>query len=188
MSAALPADLVAEWTSQAHTKRGEPICIRPLRPGDRVREIAFIDSLSERTRYLRVLTPLKYLPPHLLDQFMDVDYDRRMAFAATIAQHGVEEFVGIARYGATDRRDTAEIGVTVTDAWQRRGIARALLNELIRYARHRGFRRLTGVVLPENHAMLAFARRAGFEIRYDPAEHLMCINCDLTTPRPGAAI
>lgn len=187
MPGTLPADVLAEWTSRAHTSSGADICIRPLRPDDRVREIGFINSLSETSRYFRLFTPLKFLPPHLLDQFMDVDYDRRMAFVATTLRDGVEEFVGIARYGETDQRDTAELGVTVTDAWQRRGIARLLINELIRFARSRGFRCLNGMVLPDNHRMLALAASLGFLVRYDPAEHLMHISRDLSVPAAPAA-
>lgn len=53
---------------------GVEICIRPLRADDREREVAFINSLSERSRYFRLFTPLRFLPPHLLDQLMEIDY------------------------------------------------------------------------------------------------------------------
>ncbi len=79
----VPAELLARWTSQSSARNGVRLCVRPLRPDDREREIEFINSLSERTRYYRLMTPLKFLPPHLLDRLMDIDYDRRMAFVAT---------------------------------------------------------------------------------------------------------
>ena len=164
---------------RVRTRTGVELCIRPLRPDDRVREIAFINSLSERTRFLRVLAPLRFLPPHLLDQLMDVDYDARMAFVATIMHDGVEEFIGVARYGPTDEPRTVEMAITVTDAWQRRGIARPLLQQLIRYARARGYLRMCGYVLPENHPMLALARTFGFQVCYSPGEHLTHISLDL---------
>lgn len=172
----LPIELLATWTSCVRTSDGQPIVIRPLRADDRAREIAFINSLSERTRYFRLFAPLKTLSPHLLDQLMDIDYDRRMALVATVLRDGVEEFVGIARYAQTDQPATAELGVTVTDAWQRRGIARMLILELMRFAEFRGFRRLVGSVLPENNAMLAFAADVGFDVRYEPTERLMHIS------------
>lgn len=179
MSAPVPVASLAEWTSTASARNGERIRIRPLRPDDREREIGFINSLSEQSRYFRLFTPLKFLSQHLLDQLMDVDYDRRMALVATVERDGAEQFVGIARYGEADRPDTAELGITVTDAWQHCGIAKVLMIELMRFAHWRGFRRMVGAVLPQNHRMISLARSLGFTITYDPIEHLTRIARDL---------
>jgi RimJ/RimL family protein N-acetyltransferase len=179
VSAAPPAELIEKWTSYVRTRNDVEICIRPLRPDDREREIAFINSLSERSRYFRLFTPLRFLPPHLIDQLMDVDYQRRMAFVAAVKRDGAEEFVGIARYAQADQPDASEIGVTVTDAWQRCGIARLLMTQLMRFARWRGIGRLTGMVLPDNQAMLGLAASLGFEASYDSSQHLILISRDL---------
>lgn len=176
----IPDGLIAHWTSQWQTRDGVAVCIRPLRSDDREREIAFMASLSERTRYLRLLTPLKYLPPHLLDQLMDVDYDRRMAFVATVIKDGIEIFAGIARYGQSLDATTAELGVTVADEWQKRGIASMLIRQVLRFAKWRGFRRIEGLVLRENDRMLALARSAGFTVHYDANDHLVHIAYDLS--------
>ncbi len=85
---------------------------------------------------------------------MDVDYRQRMAFVATVERDGVEEFVGIARYGETDQEGAAELGVTVTDSVQRCGIARLLVTQLMRFARWRGISALTGLVLTDNQPMI----------------------------------
>jgi acetyltransferase len=177
----VPAELLASWTSQSSTRDGAQLCIRPLRPDDREREIEFINSLSERTRYYRLMTPLKFLPPHLLDQLMDIDYDRRMAFVATIEHEGREQFIGIARYGETDRRNCVELGITVTDQWQRRGIARLLVAELTRFARWRGIRCLEGIVLPDNLAMIELAKSLGFHATHDYAQHVVVITRSLNS-------
>jgi RimJ/RimL family protein N-acetyltransferase len=182
MSAVLPSDVLSEWSTRAYTRAGVEFRIRPLRADDRVREIAFIDSLSQRTRFLRLLAPLKFLPPHLLDQLMDIDYDRRMAFVASELRDGIEEFIGIARYGATDECGTVEMGITVTDAWQGQGVARPLLQQLIRYARSRGFRCMCGFVLPENRRMVTLAQALGFSVAYRSSEHLTYISLDLQRP------
>jgi len=174
-----PVELSKKWTSCVRTRSDVEICIRPLRPDDRQREIAFINSLSEQSRYFRLFTPFKFLPPHLIDQLMDVDYERRMAFVATVERDGVEEFVGIARYGETEQQGAAELGVTVADSSQRCGIARLLVTQLMRFARWRGLSRLTGVVLADNRAMLALAASLGFHASYDPAQHLVVISREL---------
>lgn len=181
MSAPPPTPRLDEWIWTTTARDGAPVTIRPLRRDDEQREIAFIGSLSERSRYFRMFTPLKFLSPQMLSQFMNVDYDRRMALVATVGSGDKEAFVGVARYAATDRPDRAELGVTVTDAWQHRGIATILIRALMRFARRHGFRELTGVVLPENQAMLELARSLGFTINYDPADQVMKISRDLAS-------
>lgn len=182
-----PTSKLDEWIWTTAARDGTRITIRPLCRDDEQREIAFIDSLSERSRYFRMFTPLRFLSPQLLSQFMDVDYDRRMALVATVGADDEETFVGVVRYGATDELDRAELGVTVTDAWQRRGIATILMRALMRFARGHGFRELTGVVLPDNHAMIALARSLGFTVTLDPAAHLMKISRDLEFDAERAA-
>ena len=183
MAAVAVVSELERWVGQARTRRGAAICIRPLRSDDREREIAFINSLSARSRYFRLFTPLKFLPRHLLDQLMDIDYRQRMAFVATTQQGGGEQFVGVARYCETDEPDTAELGVSVTDSWQRSGVATLLLQQLMTYAREQGICRLLGLVLPDNEAMIALARRLRFTVSYDPAQHLFRMTRELTAPR-----
>jgi RimJ/RimL family protein N-acetyltransferase len=175
------AELLARWTSQSSARNGAPLCIRPLRPDDREREIEFINSLSERTRFYRLMTPLKFLPPHLLDRLMDIDYDRRMAFIAASAQDGCERFVGISRYGETDRPDTVELGITVSDLWQRQGIARLLIAELLRFARWRGIQRVEGIVIHDNLPMIELAKSLGFHVAHDYTQHVVVISQELGT-------
>ena len=175
----LPAESPEAWATQHLLADDTVLCLRPLRSDDRGREVAFVRTLSERTIYFRMLTPLRFLSRHVLDQLMDVNYHDRMAIAASVQIDDKETFVGIARYGLADRPDTVEMGITVTDAWQRKGISRLLLGELIRYARDRGFRKMTGMVLPENARMLALARSFGFRTKYSAEDLLMHIELDL---------
>lgn len=180
MATAIDPSLLERWAIEVRSRRGAMLCIRPLRPDDREREVAYLNALSERSRYFRLFTPFRVLPRHLIDRLMDIDYERRMAFVATTMQDGVEQFVGVARYGEEDEPGTAEFAVSVADAWQRCGIARLLTEQLIRYAREQGVGRFVGLVLPENHAMLALARRLSFTVSFDPTQHLFCISRNLT--------
>lgn len=173
-----PPSAVHAWRREVVLPDGTHISIRPLTPelpGERDREIAFLNELSERTRYMRMLTPLRYLPPHMLDQFMDVDGERRMALVATSELEDGEHFIGVARYAVTDDPLSAEIGITVADAWHHRGVASRLMRCLMEYAKEHGIRTLTGLVLPENQSMLTLARHLGFEVRLASPEQLMKI-------------
>ena len=177
----VPAELLARWTSQSNTRSGLRVCVRPLQPDDREREIEFITSASERTRYYRLMTPLKFLPASLLDTLMDIDYDRRMAFIAAAVEEDCERFAGVARYGETDRPDTVEFAVVVSDRWQRQGIARLLIAELLRFARWRGIGHVEGIVLHDNLPMIELAKSLGFHVAHDYAQHVVVISKSLET-------
>jgi acetyltransferase len=58
----------------------------------------------------------------------------------------------------------------VADDRQRRGLGYRLILRLIEDARSAGLRYAEGEVLRHNRAMLALARRAGFEVRRHPGD------------------
>jgi acetyltransferase len=157
---------------------GTEIKVRHLRSSDRELEKQFLQSLSERSRYFRLMTPLRYLSPDLLAHLMDVDGTTRVALVAISSIEGRERFIAVARFAQTQEPGTAELGITVADAWQRRGIASRLLMLLIEVARDHGIKRLIGYVLPENYPMLALARKLGFDAHLDPPTRLVNIGID----------
>ncbi len=63
---------------------GTPLQIRPIRPEDATIEKAFVERLSERSRYLRFMQPLSELTPEMLSRFTQIDYDREMALIAVV--------------------------------------------------------------------------------------------------------
>lgn len=182
VSSPAPAREICSWRLPG----GEHVRVRLLQSTDRELEVRFLSALSERSRYFRLMTPLRHLSAELVTQLMDVDGDSRAALVATIAERGQEHFIAVVRYAQTDEAGTAELGVTVADAWQRRGVATRMLRLLIDYAREHGIVRLTGLVLPDNAGMLALARKLGFAARYDAASRLMRI-CRSTAARANLA-
>jgi acetyltransferase len=131
-------------------------------------ERAFVNGLSEQTRYLRFFYQLHELTPAMLARFTQVDYDREMALVAVDDAGGTSAIVGVARYVMGPDQEGAEFAVVVADAWQRRGVARALMTCLIACARTRGLKRLEGTVLRSNHNMLQFTQALGFVTRDHP--------------------
>lgn len=69
--------------------------------------------------------------------------------------------IGLARYVRLSHFEMAEVAVEVVDAWQRRGLGRALLWGLREQALAAGVRRFAASVLGENDGALALARRLG---------------------------
>ncbi len=149
---------------------GTPVAIRPIRTEDSGMEQAFVRHLSEDSRYFRFMASMRELSPKKLKFFTEIDYDRHMAFVATILREGNEVEIGVARYVATENPHSCEFAVTVDDAWQGSGVAGLLMISLEDAARERGFKTMEGIVLATNHKMLKFARQLGFKRNSIPGD------------------
>jgi acetyltransferase len=156
-----PSELVSTW----QPREGPRVTLRPIRPEDAEMEQAFVKRLSSESRYFRFMDTLRELTPLMLVRFTQIDYDREMAFVATVpAEGGVETEVAVARYVANPDGESCEFALVVADDWQGRGLGRRLMEQLIAVARARGLRSMLGHVLAENRGMLELARKLGFVI------------------------
>jgi ribosomal protein S18 acetylase RimI-like enzyme len=104
-----------------------------------------------------------HLTPALLDHLVDeVDNVDHVALALAVVDPegvGVPAGVGrIIRY--RDRPTAADLAVTVFDEWQGRGVATALVDELVR-RRPEGVTQIVTTVAADNPASLAMLRRLG---------------------------
>jgi acetyltransferase len=144
------------------------LTIRALQPEHADLEVRFGLALSAQSRYERFLGGGVKLTPELLARLVNVDLSREAALIATVAFADTETPVAVGRYALAPEDGTAEVAVTVADAWQGCGLGRLLLERVIDAARRNGVRRLTGDVLAANARMLALARRLGFRIEPHP--------------------
>jgi acetyltransferase len=160
-----PARLVSTWQPGA----GPPVTLRPIRPEDAEMEQAFVRGLSSESRYFRFMDTLRELTPQMLVRFTQIDYDREMAFVATVQEAGRETEIGVARYVANPDGESCEYALVVADGWQRKGLGRRMMEQLIAVARARGLRSMLGHVLAENRGMLHLCQGLGFVIA-DSAE------------------
>ena len=144
------------------------LTIRALQPEHADLEVRFGLALSPQSRYERFLGGGVKLTPELLARLVNVDLGRDAALIASVTFAGIETPIGVGRYARTADEPTAEIAVTVADAWQGCGLGRLLLERVVDAARRNDVRRLTGDVLAANARMLALARRFGFRIEPHP--------------------
>jgi acetyltransferase len=133
-------------------------------------EQLFIQHLSPESRYFRFMMSLRELAPKKLKYFTEIDYNRHMAFVATIMRDDKEVEIGVARYVHTEIPGNCEFGVTVDDAWHGSGLAGLLMTSLEETARECGFKTMEGIVLPGNDKMLKFAQKRGFKTHYVKGE------------------
>src|ERR1700683_2176584 len=141
--------------SQLVTLRsGYVVRIRPVRPDDAPALARAYTNLGEQSRYRRFFTAMPKLPETTLKAAVDVDHVDHEALVALPLLSA--EIVGEGRFiRLPDQPDTAEVGVTVVDAWQGRGLGSALLARLAERAAEAGIEYFTAEVLAENRTMLA---------------------------------
>lgn len=161
-----PSQLIDVWT----LTDGTQIEIRPIRPEDAEIEAEFVRNLSVETKYLRFMSSVGELSPTMLARLTQIDYDKDMAFIATVRQDGVETEIGVSRYSSNADRESCEFAVVVADEWKRRGLGRKLMGVLIETARDRGLKYMNGIFLATNDGMLSFVQELGFTLSNDPEE------------------
>ena len=141
---------------------GRRVTVRTIRVDDRDKLQAAVRALSPDARYSRFFSPLRELPPALLERATHPDVEQELQLVAVAGAGADETIVAGARYAATAEAECCEFGVAVLDAWHGVGLARRLLETLMRTARGRGFEHMEAYVLATNVAMLALAERLGF--------------------------
>lgn len=143
-----------------------------------------VRRLSAESRYTRFFSPLRELTPQMLERATNPDEERELQLVAVVGTGAGEEIVGGARYAATAGTKTCEFAVAIADEWHGFGLARQLLEALIRAARARGFECMEGYILATNAAMLGLAKRLGFEAAPSPEGPTVCLmRRDLATIR-----
>jgi acetyltransferase len=182
-----PTHLIEDWA----LSDGTPVRIRPIRAEDYASHARFVGGLSLQTGYARLFSPRKPQPDEL-KRMTDIDYARELALVATVASPGQEEEeIGVARFVREPEGEhelpTAAFAVVIADAWQRRGLAEKLLRKLIAAAADAGLQVLSDYTLFDNRAMLALARRLGFETRREPGNaNLTRVTLRLAPPGPAS--
>jgi RimJ/RimL family protein N-acetyltransferase len=126
--------------------------IRPIGPSDKAALAAAFEQSSGNAVYSRFLNPRGRLTAAELRYLTEVDHRDHEALVAVDPISG--RSVGVARYVRdNERRDSAEIAISVLETWQGRGVGKALLHCLAARAREEGICRFTAIMLADNRPM-----------------------------------
>ncbi|MCX7177842.1 MAG: bifunctional acetate--CoA ligase family protein/GNAT family N-acetyltransferase, partial [Proteobacteria bacterium] len=162
-----PSHMVTSFVS----KDGQLVSIRPIRPEDAGMEQEFVKGLSAESKYFRFMNTIRELSQGQLTRLTQIDYDREMAFVATVQQGEEDSEVGVARYATNPDGESCEFAIVVADAWQGKGLARRLIGVLIEAARtHGGLKYMYGEFLSENRRMIKFVTDVGFVLSPHPED------------------
>ena len=174
-----PAHLIKHNT----LRDGTPLTIRPIRPADMDLEKAFVQKLSDYSRYYRFMLPIRELPQAMLEHFTHPDYDQEMALIVLSTQDGKEEEIGVARFVKYPDGRQCEFALAIADEWQGKGVGSVLMRELIAIARSFGLAAMEGFVLTTNQPMLKLVKFLGFSSEMssdDPTQ--LTVRKDLLAP------
>jgi GNAT superfamily N-acetyltransferase len=134
--------------------------VRPIRPDDAARLVAFHEHLSPNSVYLRFFSFHPTLSEAEVTRFTTVDYVDRVALVAELG----DRLIAVGRFDRDEGSDEAEVAFVVADEYQQHGIGTLLLDELAHAARQRNVRTFRAQTLAENHTMLDVFRHAGFPV------------------------
>jgi GNAT superfamily N-acetyltransferase len=139
---------------------GSHVRVRQGHRSDQQLLLRGFERLSPESRYRRFLVPTPELTEVMARHLTDVDHHDHEAIIALDEETG--EGIGVVRYfRMTQRRDTAELAVTVIDDWQQRGLGTLLLEVISARAREESITTFTALMLAGNREMMGLLNSLG---------------------------
>ena len=165
---------------------GRRVLLRPTRAVDRRALQELFHRMPEKDVQTRFFQKLSSLTDDAADHLCNVDYADEMAFAAVVGRLENERIVATSSYYVDPRERLAEVAYMVEPEWQGQGLASALHDRTVEYARGHGVRGFTADVLMSNLGMMrVFRRRQGHDLRSDLEDGVYEVRMIFTEPPPG---
>lgn len=176
-----PNQYVSHWTM----KDGADVIIRPIRAEDEMLMRGFHASLSDRTVYMRYLSPLMLstrITHERLARMTHNDYDREIALAVEGENDkGERALFGVARLSKLRGTDEeARFTMLISDRYQGKGLGKELLTRIIKIGRDEKIKHIIALISPENEAMKKLCQAVGFSsIEMDPHNGMLKAQIEL---------
>ena len=157
-----PNKYVAPWTM----KDGRDVVIRPIRAEDEPLMRNFHETLSDRSVYLRFLSPMllsERVTHERLSRVCHCDYAREIALVVEGNDRKIFAVGRLSRFRGEDHE--ARLSVLVSDQFQGQGLGTELVKRLIEIARSEKIQRIVAIISPENEAVQKICKKLGFTIR-----------------------
>ena len=151
------------WT----TRDGAEMELRPIQDGDADLLMSFVKRLSFGTRYFRYGRGNFELREDEIQRACHPDPERWVHLVVLLRTAGDQAVVGSGKIVFEAGTKSCELGMAVTDSWQRHGVGRRLLEALIETARAKGQTQMWARILATNRTMIAFLLRHGFAVSDD---------------------
>jgi acetyltransferase len=166
-----PSQYVKPWQN----KQQQEFMMRPIRPEDEPLMVAFHQTLSEQSIYLRYfhMMALQARVAHeRLARLCFIDYDREMALVAEeLSPSSAEKkIVAIARLSKLHGSTEGEFAMIVSDGVQHQGLGTELLKRLVQIGRDEKLTRISAEILSDNKGMQRVSEKAGFTLKREGFE------------------
>jgi len=143
---------------------GSAMILRPIRPDDAERWLAFLSRLGSDSRYLRLHhIPTQVAPEDAL-RICTVDNKYCFTLVGEVLTQQQREIVAVGRYYRLPKKNSAEIVLVIEDAYQRKGVGTKLIELLANAARDNGISHFEADVSRENKDMMALLKGYGFHV------------------------
>jgi len=137
---------------------GSTVRVRPVRAEDEDAIRDFLESLSDRTIYLRFFSGGVNLK-NVARWAANVDYRNRFGLVALAGGR----IIAHAMY-VRDDDDRGDVGIEVADAYQARGLGTIMTGQLAEQASRQGIAAFVAEILPANRQMINLLRDSGFPL------------------------
>ena len=145
------------------TTKGLDLFLRPAKITDESILKDFFYDLSMDSMYKRFFSVRKDMPHKRLQDFVAVDWSRKMEILAIIAKADMETVIGLGQYELNSDMHSAEVALVVRDKFQGQGVGKELLSYLIYLAKRQGLLGFSGEILVENKSMVHLFEKMGFD-------------------------
>ncbi|XP_055389108.1 peptidyl-lysine N-acetyltransferase PatZ-like [Condylostylus longicornis] len=160
------------YVSTASLKNGTRLTVRPIHAADEDRLIRFHEGLSPETVRLRYVGDCSLSRRTSKEQMIKTchaDYDRLLTLVAVNDSH---EIVGLAQLERPPpnhlHRETAAVRMIVADAFQKLGLGRTFMNQVIEIAKKENLHQLNAAVSVDNASFISLASKTGWETPTQP--------------------
>ena len=157
-----PNRYVGKW----NMKNGNEVIIRPIRAEDEPLMFRFHEKLSDRSVYLRYLSPMLLsdrVTHERLSRVCHCDYAREIALVVEGDDKGQQAIFAVGRLSKfRGEDDEARMSMLVRDEFQGQGLGVELVRRLIVAAKHEKIKRVIAVMSQENETMKNLCKKAGF--------------------------
>ena len=155
-------DVQSYYSKDVTLRDGTEVYLRPSVKGDYEKVWKMFSSLSRESL---IYLPMRFTRERVEEWFKEMDYDKVLPLLGIVRENGEERVIADASLEFSfleSRRHRAELGITVHDDFQDRGLGTLIMGHLIEIARSKGIRKLELLVVAENERAIHLYEKMGF--------------------------
>ncbi|PIP80138.1 MAG: 4-hydroxybutyrate CoA-transferase [Gammaproteobacteria bacterium CG22_combo_CG10-13_8_21_14_all_40_8] len=141
---------------------GKSFTLRPLRPADERKLQEFFYSHNKETLLMRYNHLMRQMTREKSCDLVSVDQQKHLALCLTSNEQLGETIQAVARYYLIPNTLHCEVALVIKETERGKGIANAMIKEMIQIARLRGLKKMQASVRNDNFPMLSIFKKAGF--------------------------